>query len=321
MSNLKITDLSSLSQSSLDAAADFLLAVDVSDTTMAVSGTNVKISPKSLVGGSLSDLVQTWNNGATVFTGFKLNITDTSSSSSSLLIDLQVGGSSQFKVSKSGALTTSGLIIGQKIASSFSYTYGQPQFYSSVYGTGCGFQVASSTQLVLYTGGVAMLGGSNDTLGIRLNGSYPLGFVNGHAIQNTPDVTLRRNATGPKLEIRAASGLSVKNADGSDDANISCETISCYSIAASTMIEAETVEALYVKPTELKIYDADLDENGKITLEAYYYKFKTTDNTFSFVQGKLTTDTNYTAGAPTATGYLVLYDAAGTAYKVPAVAV
>jgi hypothetical protein len=39
------------------------------------------------------------------------------------------------------------------------------------------------------------------------------------------------------------------------------------------------------------------------------------------VQGKLTTDTAYTAGAPTATGYLVVYDSAGTAYKIPAVAV
>jgi hypothetical protein len=32
----------------------------------------------------------------------------------------------------------------------------------------------------------------------------------------------------------------------------------------------------------------------------------------------LTTDTNFAAGAPTATGYLTLYDGAGTAYKVPA---
>lgn len=38
MSNLKITDLSSLSQSALDASADFLLAVDVSDTTMSATG-------------------------------------------------------------------------------------------------------------------------------------------------------------------------------------------------------------------------------------------------------------------------------------------
>jgi hypothetical protein len=42
------------------------------------------------------------------------------------------------------------------------------------------------------------------------------------------------------------------------------------------------------------------------------------DSAFTNVQGKLTTETAYTAGAPTATGYLVLYDSAGVAYKVPA---
>jgi hypothetical protein len=42
------------------------------------------------------------------------------------------------------------------------------------------------------------------------------------------------------------------------------------------------------------------------------------DSAFAAIQGKLTTETAYTAGAPTATGYLVLYDSNGTAYKVPA---
>ena len=43
------------------------------------------------------------------------------------------------------------------------------------------------------------------------------------------------------------------------------------------------------------------------------------DSAFAPVQGKITTDTAYTAGAPTATGYLVVYDSAGTAYRIPAV--
>ena len=45
------------------------------------------------------------------------------------------------------------------------------------------------------------------------------------------------------------------------------------------------------------------------------------DSGYTNIKGKLTTETNYTAGAPTATGYIVLYDASGAAYKVPAVAV
>ena len=46
---------------------------------------------------------------------------------------------------------------------------------------------------------------------------------------------------------------------------------------------------------------------------------KLADNSaFSPIKGKLTTDTNYTASATTPTGYMVLYDATGTAYEVPA---
>jgi hypothetical protein len=45
------------------------------------------------------------------------------------------------------------------------------------------------------------------------------------------------------------------------------------------------------------------------------------DTAFASVQGKLTTDTAYTAGDPATTGYLVVYDSTGTAYKIPALAV
>ena len=51
------------------------------------------------------DLTDTWNNVATTFTAIKMNATDTASAAGSLLIDLQVGGTSRFKVSKDGGLT------------------------------------------------------------------------------------------------------------------------------------------------------------------------------------------------------------------------
>jgi hypothetical protein len=40
------------------------------------------------------------------------------------------------------------------------------------------------------------------------------------------------------------------------------------------------------------------------------------DSAFAPIQGKLTTDTAFTSGAITDTGYIVLYDSTGTAYKV-----
>ena len=51
------------------------------------------------------DLTQTWNNAAVAFNGIKLNVTNTASLSTSNLIDLQVGGSSQFAVSRGGTVS------------------------------------------------------------------------------------------------------------------------------------------------------------------------------------------------------------------------
>jgi hypothetical protein len=51
------------------------------------------------------DLTDTWNNVATTFTAIKMNATDTASASGSMLIDLQVGGVSQFNLRKDGVAT------------------------------------------------------------------------------------------------------------------------------------------------------------------------------------------------------------------------
>lgn len=48
------------------------------------------------------DITQTWNNAAVTFTGLRFNITDNGSNGSSLLVDLQLGGSSLFSVRKDG---------------------------------------------------------------------------------------------------------------------------------------------------------------------------------------------------------------------------
>lgn len=57
------------------------------------------------------NLTDTWNNAGTVFTAIKMNVTDVASNASSALLDLQVGGVSQFKVSKAGAVTAVGVAV------------------------------------------------------------------------------------------------------------------------------------------------------------------------------------------------------------------
>lgn len=51
---------------------------------------------------TVADLSATWNAGGVTFTGIKANITNTASASASLLMDLQVGGTSMVKFDKGG---------------------------------------------------------------------------------------------------------------------------------------------------------------------------------------------------------------------------
>ena len=73
---------------------------------------------------NIYDIAATWNDGATTFTGIKLNVTDTASASGSLLMDLQVGGTSKFGIGKDGKIyagasgyitTTSGMALGTTV--------------------------------------------------------------------------------------------------------------------------------------------------------------------------------------------------------------
>lgn len=48
------------------------------------------------------NLTDTWNAGGTTFTAIKMDVTDTASAAASALLDLQVGASSKFKITKAG---------------------------------------------------------------------------------------------------------------------------------------------------------------------------------------------------------------------------
>jgi hypothetical protein len=64
-------------------------------------------------------LAQTWNSAGVVFTALRANVTDTASNSASLLIDLQLGGSSRFSVDKTGSIVSNyGINIGGTSANS-----------------------------------------------------------------------------------------------------------------------------------------------------------------------------------------------------------
>jgi hypothetical protein len=99
------------------------------NSSLTLDGTTVQINNRLGIGGTadathllkitggtvtadthLLDAVQTWNASGTTFTALKLNITSTASAAASLLLDLQVGSTSQFKVDKAGNLTALGTV-------------------------------------------------------------------------------------------------------------------------------------------------------------------------------------------------------------------
>lgn len=57
---------------------------------------------------NIYSLTDSWNDGATTFTAIQMNVTDTASAAASLLMDLQVGGASKFKVNKLGRVSADG---------------------------------------------------------------------------------------------------------------------------------------------------------------------------------------------------------------------
>lgn len=78
------------------ATAAALAALDGDLDALAASVTSLDAANAKLNGTA------TWNNGATTFTLFKYNVTDTASAVGSLLMDFQVGGASKYSVRKDG---------------------------------------------------------------------------------------------------------------------------------------------------------------------------------------------------------------------------
>jgi len=115
--------------------------LDILDTTLAGSGS---------LAGSILNLAQTWNTSGTP-TAIKLNVTDTASNASSLLMDLQVGGSSKIKIDKSGVVTTTAPVIlkGYTVA-----TLPTPVVGMTAYCT----DLTTPTYLAIAVGGGAVVG-------------------------------------------------------------------------------------------------------------------------------------------------------------------
>ncbi len=118
MSSVSFFNLVALPGGTGSMRADYVLATtDTSDSAQAPWGSLVKFTLAQqyrtentavTVSTPLPDIAQTWNAGGVTFTAVRLNVTNTASAAGSLLFDMQVGGTSQWKVNKAGATTQTG---------------------------------------------------------------------------------------------------------------------------------------------------------------------------------------------------------------------
>jgi len=171
-----------------------------------------------------------------------------------------------------GAITSSGLVTGTKAVASDGYVYGAPQFYSSAFGATAGFQIGTLQQCSIYGGGTALASFENTVNGIRFDGSRPIGFVNGHALANASDVTLRRNSTGPTLETRSAGGVIINDATGSSRASLGCGALTASSnvtCQSGFELASRTKAAVLASSTAVNSGRFQLSDAGLIGREVY----------------------------------------------------
>lgn len=121
-------------------------------TTAATTATTLTAPGLTVASGTITTDINnllgtvTWNAAGVTFTGWELRVTDTASAAASLLMDLQVGGTSQWKVSKAGLVTQTGVNLGPDGS-------GTAPTYSFSSETGLGIFRAASSQLGIAVGG------------------------------------------------------------------------------------------------------------------------------------------------------------------------
>ncbi len=160
-------------QTVINGTPTFSQAMNISDVVTAGSGA---------LAGSLLNLTQTWNTSGSP-TAIKLNVTKTASNAASLLMDLQVGGVSRFKVSHDGNVTAIGYF--QSTGTGFRSASGSAASPGYTFGSDLTMGMwRSSSDLAFSTGGAEKLRIANDGL-IKIQGttsSFPAIKRNGAGI-------------------------------------------------------------------------------------------------------------------------------------------
>lgn len=180
------------------------LISDETGTGLVVFGTSPSINTATLIGSvdlsaltlnggtiiaaskPVLDAAQTWNGSGITFTGFKLNITNTSSSATSALMALQVAGVSRFSVSVAGDVTSTSYIGSG----------------SGLTGTAPGLTVGNVTTNANLTGDATSVGNASTV--VRINGISLAGLATG-ILKNTTTTGAPSIAINSDLPVMSAT--------------------------------------------------------------------------------------------------------------------
>lgn len=134
-------------------------------------------------------MVDTWNNGATTFAAIKMNVTDTASAAGSLLMDLQIGGVSKFKVTKGGGATLSApLLIADGTAGTPAFAFASR--------TDVGFWLDTAATSEMCFGRTGSFGGRLNSGGIVITSSGAVAFTITDTQGSAADTLLWRDGPG-----------------------------------------------------------------------------------------------------------------------------
>jgi hypothetical protein len=129
---------------------------DLVDDTSPQLGGNLDLNGNRITGSAgtvttdqpIIDVAQTWNDAAVTFAGIKANVTDTASAAASNLLDLQVGGTSQFTLGKGGFISSlTGQGWGTTSTTAFRGRFATTQGFVVSSVAGLGYHWSSSTTL------------------------------------------------------------------------------------------------------------------------------------------------------------------------------
>lgn len=302
---------------------------------------------------SMIDLAGTWNTSGTP-TLIKANVTDTASNAASLLMDLQVGGVSKLSLTKSSTLSgdaSTGLTVNfgtlnHRSGNNCGYTYSGGHRLSLglngyiAWGTTNDTFAATGLWLGTDAANTLALRNSTNAQAFNIYNTYTSGSVYERGFMRWVGNVLE---IGTEHVGASARGISFKTG-GTERIGIGAAGI----VAVTGGVTATS----YVWPSYLRLAASDFAHiyapaNGVVTLynttEADFNRLQfggitssfpsikrsTTilqarladDSDFGTYQGKLRVHANATSETVTPTHTLRLFDAAGTEYRVPAIAV